>query len=155
MAFAIACKNPFCGATFVSPVDFVGVTIIGAQQNIAVSCPRCGFTFDATEGGDGTWSSASGKLVQLARFVRDASPEELAHVRAEAERITHERRTEEALALAERLGWRPPSTVRDRLEAANLAFDVLEKLVRIIGILLVAGVWTAGQVDDLFQQWFG
>lgn len=79
---------PVCGTRFSIGITFEQVTIVGAGMNVAVDCPRCGETFDATGGGDGTFSTVGGELrrvTEAARSVRNAlahaDPAELAALR--------------------------------------------------------------------------
>lgn len=76
---------PVCGTRFSIGITFEQVTIVGAGMNVAVDCPRCGETFDATGGGDGTFSTIGGELrrvTEAAQSVRnalaDVDPAELA-----------------------------------------------------------------------------
>lgn len=89
----VVCPRRGCHAQFTIGVTFENVSITGAAMNVAVTCPRCGLTFDATGGGDGTFSTVDGRLMRVADELRrlgQAHPgveDELRALRAEVERL--------------------------------------------------------------------
>lgn len=55
------------------PLVLRNVTIVGARMNVATTCPGCGLTFDATGGGDGTFSTGADGRLRLREAVFEAS----------------------------------------------------------------------------------
>lgn len=123
-----------------------------AGGNFVVSCPGCRHEFDAAPV-DGTYSGESGTLRLIAEYVASGGPERAQQLRSEAAEISAAGDAQRAEDLLRRMGWEPPTTMRNRLETMNLALDLVEKLVKILGVLLVAGVWTAENVQQAFEQW--
>jgi hypothetical protein len=64
---------PRCGFGQRMGITFTNVTFEGNAMNVAVDCPRCGATFDATGGGDGTFSTVGGRLMRVWRGMQVAA----------------------------------------------------------------------------------
>lgn len=77
-------------------------TFSGNFMNVAVDCLRCGATFDATGGGDGTFAVIGGRLMRVWRGMQVASDvsrwdrEELLELRDELARLLDQDRVDES-----------------------------------------------------------
>lgn len=76
---------PHCRRVQQIGATFTNVSFIGNAANIVVACSWCGRDFDATGGGDGTFSTVDGRLRRVAaatRSLRNAlAPADVAEVR--------------------------------------------------------------------------
>lgn len=104
MATTVECTE--CGHRFTIGLTLQDVSIEGAAMNIAVTCPRCGVTFDATGGGDGTFSTLDGELRRVgdaARSLRNALVHAPTEELRELRRTLIERRDDLGIDLGEEL----------------------------------------------------
>lgn len=62
---------PQCGADVPIPT-MTNVSFSGNPVNLSVGCPTCGLRFDATGGGDGTFSTVGGRIRRVRAAVRVA-----------------------------------------------------------------------------------
>lgn len=144
-------KCPRCGSEYSDQAHLEQVTFVGNGNNVVIPCPACGLEWDATGGGDGTFSSIGGRLVRVARTLAAADRAELERLRAEVERIARAQDRDAAVTAARDIGWEPAS--KSRLTTGNEALDFVIKLQVVITILLHTGEWTVETVQKLLEQW--
>lgn len=81
-------RCPHCDHDSHFGITLTNLTVVGAAMNVAVTCTHCGQVFDATGGGDGTFSTVGGRLQRVSDAVRAVqasvahlTPEELRDLR--------------------------------------------------------------------------
>ncbi|WP_284535306.1 YecA family protein [Nocardioides sp. T2.26MG-1] len=133
MVTIVNCPNVTCRHSFPIGLDLDTVTFVGNGMNVAVECPRCHRRFDATGGGDGTFSTVGGRLRRVAKFISEADDGTLNSLRQDLERASENHDVERARQSLAEAGiaasgskWQDPNFV--------LAFISL--LIAVIGLVL-------------------
>jgi hypothetical protein len=136
--FTTFCPDPTCRMTVIVP--FSGeMTLASNGRNFDVQCPRCGKSFDATDGRDGTFSTIGGRLTRVAEFIAQRSPEELAALRTRLAALTEADDAEGVGQELEQMGATPPpggwtrtwQTTKRTITTGNRVLDAVLKVVGI------------------------
>lgn len=135
MGFALSC--PRCGHIYETGVHLESVSFQGiGGMNIVVPCPRCGHEWDATGGGDGTWSTVGGRLVRVAEAVSRLDGEEVRALLASLQQARADRDSDAAAGALASLGVQTPrSGWRDQGNRMEL-WAIVTLLVTVLALVL-------------------
>jgi hypothetical protein len=108
MGFGLTC--PKCGHSYLVPGDFRDMTFQGNEMNVVAPCPACGHVWDATGGGDGTWSGIGGRLVRVASAVAEMDRDQVESLLALLKRAQKSKDSDKAAEALDALDVEAPKT---------------------------------------------
>lgn len=154
MGFGLTC--PKCGHSYFVPVEFHNNTFQGNTMNVVVPCPQCGHEWDATGGGDGTFSAIGGRLVRVARTVSEMDRDQVQTLLAllkqarETEDSDKAAKALEALDVeAPKTGWRDQG---NRMELWAIVAVLLGVLATVLPYLDRDEGVSPEQIEKLIQE---
>lgn len=152
MATIVDCPNLTCRFTFPIGLDLDTTSFSGNGMNVAVECPRCGRRFDATGGGDGTFSTVGGRFRRVAKFISEADETTLSGLLQDLEDA---RRLRDVSRAKERLSEAGISVSGTKWHDSNFVLTLVTLLITVIGLVLQqrasGDAPTKAQIDKLIS----